>query len=157
MTTFLGTPGFGNLRGEEGFPAAARRALRNAQIRRNVGRATRAIRTKRLAAVAECPDWEQLRSAGSALKQDVLARLPELLEELEANVVARGGQVHWARDAAEANHIITGLVRARGADEVVKVKSMATQEIGLNEHLAAEGIGSGGRSLTLAIRKGRSC
>ena len=103
MTTFLGTPGFGNLRGEEGFPAAARRALRNAQIRRNVGHATRAIRTKRLAAVAECPDWEQLRSAGSALKQDVLARLPELLEELEANVVARGGQVHWARDAAEAN------------------------------------------------------
>ena len=90
--------------------------------------------------MAECPDWEQLRSAGSALKQDVLARLPELLEELEANVVARGGHVHWARDAAEANHIITGLVRARGADEVVKVKSMATQEIGLNEHLAAEGI-----------------
>ena len=140
MTTFLGTPGFGNLRGEEAFPAAARRALRNTQMRRNVGHATRAIRTKRLAAVAECPDWEQLRSAGSALKQDVLARLPELLEELEANVVARGGQVHWARDAAEANHIITGLVRARGADEVVKVKSMATQEIGLNEHLAAEGI-----------------
>ena len=140
MTTFLGTPGFGNLRGEEAFPAAARRALRNAQMRRNVGHATRAIRTKRLAAVAECPDWEQLRSAGSALKQDVLARLPELLEELEANVVARGGHVHWARDAAEANHIITGLVRARGSDEVVKVKSMATQEIGLNEHLAAEGI-----------------
>ena len=54
MTTFLGTPGFGNLRGEEAFPAAARRALRNAQMRRNVGHATRAIRTKRLAAVAEC-------------------------------------------------------------------------------------------------------
>ena len=140
MTAFLGTPGFGNLRGDDPFPVAARRELRNTQMRRNVGHATRTIRTKRLDAVAECPDWEQLRAAGSALKQEVLERLPELLEELEANVVARGGQVHWARDADEANRIVTELVRAAGADEVVKVKSMATQEIGLNEHLQAHGI-----------------
>ena len=143
MTAFLGVPGvpgIGNLRGDEPFPAAARRELRNTQMRRNVGRATRTIRAKRLAAVSECPDWEQLRAAGSALKQDVLARLPELLEQLERNVVEHGGVVHWARDAAEANRIVTAIVRACGADEVVKVKSMATQEIGLNEHLAAEGI-----------------
>ncbi|MFN8032724.1 MAG: LutB/LldF family L-lactate oxidation iron-sulfur protein [Mycobacterium sp.] len=140
MTAFLGTPGFGNLRGTEPFPTAARRELGNTVMRRNVGHATRSIRTKRLAAVAECADWEQLRAAGSALKRDVCARLPELLEQLEANVVARGGVVHWARDAAEANRIVTDVVRAHGADEVVKVKSMATQEIGLNEHLAAQGI-----------------
>jgi L-lactate dehydrogenase complex protein LldF len=48
--------------------------------------------------------------------------------------------VHWARDAAEANRIVTELVQATGADEVVKVKSMATQEIGLNEALEAAGI-----------------
>ncbi|WP_396924772.1 lactate utilization protein B [Mycolicibacterium sp.] len=138
--TFLGVPGIGNLRGTQPFPAAARRELANTQMRRNVGHATRTIRTKRLAAVAECPDWEELRATGSALKQDVMARLPELLEQLEANVTARGGVVHWARDAAEANQIVTGLIRDTGADEVVKVKSMATQEIGLNEHLEAEGI-----------------
>src|SRR5665811_1636257 len=51
-----------------------------------------------------------------------------------------GGTVHWARDAAEANAIVTALVKATGADEVVKVKSMATQEIGLNEALEAAGI-----------------
>lgn len=129
-----------NLRGDEPFPKAARKALADTQMRRNVGHATQSIRTKRLAAVAECPDWEQLRLAGSALKQDVLARLPELLEQLEHNVIDRGGVVHWARDADEANRIVTELIRATGADEVVKVKSMATQEIGLNEHLAAEGI-----------------
>ena len=138
--TFLGTPGVGNLRGEVSFPTAAREALGNAQLRRNVGHATHTIRAKRLAAVAECDDWEQLRAAGSALKQDVMARLPELLEQLERNVVARGGVVHWARDGAEANEIITALIRETGADEVVKVKSMATQEIGLNEHLETEGI-----------------
>ena len=69
-----------------------------------------------------------------------MARLPELLVQLEENVTARGGVVHWARDAEEANRIVTDLVRATGADEVVKVKSMATQEIGLNEHLEANGI-----------------
>jgi L-lactate dehydrogenase complex protein LldF len=69
-----------------------------------------------------------------------MARLPELLEQLEANVTARGGVVHWARDALEANDIVVSLVRAAGADEVVKVKSMATQEIGLNEALEAAGI-----------------
>ena len=140
MTTFLGVPGRGNLRGTESFPRAARRALTDTQMRRNVGHATRTIRTKRLAVVSECEDWEQLRLAGSALKQDVMSRLPELLEQLEANVVARGGVVHWARDADEANRIVTDLIRATGSDEVVKVKSMATQEIGLNEHLESEGI-----------------
>ena len=138
--TFLGMPGSGNLRGDEPFPTAARRALRDTQMRRNVGHATHTIRTKRLGAVSECADWEELREAGSEIKDDVLARLPELLEELEANVTARGGVVHWARDAREANAIVTSLVRATGADEVVKVKSMATQEIGLNEHLEAHGI-----------------
>lgn len=142
MSTFLGTPGTGNLRGDESFPRAARKALQDTQMRRNVGHATRTIRTKRLHAVGECADWEELRAAGSALKQDVLARLPELLAELERNVTARGGVVHWARDADEANRIIGELTRAAGADEVVKVKSMATQEIGLNEYLESIGIGA---------------
>ena len=66
--------------------------------------------------------------------------MPELLEQFEANVTARGGIVHWARDAEEANRIVTDLVRAKGVDEVIKVKSMATQEMGLNEHLDSEGI-----------------
>ena len=60
--------------------------------------------------------------------------------QLEEQVTARGGTVHWARDANEANEIVTRLVQATGATEVVKVKSMATQEIGLNEALEAAGI-----------------
>src|SRR5207302_4191232 len=49
---------------------------------------------------------------------------------------------HWARDAAEANRIITELVQATGADQVVKVKSLTTDEIHLNKALAAAGIRS---------------
>jgi L-lactate dehydrogenase complex protein LldF len=130
----------GHLRGNEPFPAAARRALADTQLRRNIGKATATIRTKRAVVVGEVPDWEELREAGRACKTDTMARLPELLEQLEERVTAAGGHVHWARDAPEANRIVTELVRAAGSDEVVKVKSMATQEIGLNEALADAGI-----------------
>nr|WP_254549416.1 LutB/LldF family L-lactate oxidation iron-sulfur protein [Catellatospora tritici] len=122
------------------FPDAARDALADPQLRRNIGAATATIRGKRASVVAELDDWEQLRLAGQASKAATMSRLDEHLRRLEQEVTARGGTVHWARDAAEANRIITGLVRATGADEVVKVKSMVTQEIGLNEALADAGI-----------------
>ena len=139
--TFLGMPaGTGELFGERTFPAAAHDALADTQLRRNLGNATATIRAKRAAVVGEVPDWEQLRAAGAAIKDDVLAHLDEYLIAFEQRVIERGGTVHWARDSAEANAIVLGLVRATGASEVVKVKSMATQEIGLNEALEAEGI-----------------
>jgi L-lactate dehydrogenase complex protein LldF len=142
--TFLGMPkappGVGHLRGQRSFPEAARTALGDAQLRRNLAKATGTIRAKRAAVVGEVPDWAELRAAGAAIKDQVLAGLDGYLVQLEEQVTARGGVVHWARDATEANRIVTGLVRDTGADEVVKVKSMATQEIGLNEALAEAGI-----------------
>ncbi|HEY3716151.1 MAG TPA: lactate utilization protein B [Jatrophihabitantaceae bacterium] len=133
-------PGVGQLRSALPFPVAAERALADGQLRRNLAHATRTIRTKRDAAVSDLDDWQQLRAAGAAIKDEVLAHLDDYLLQLETRVTARGGVVHWARDADEANAIVTDLVRAAGATEVVKVKSMATQEIGLNEALAAAGI-----------------
>ena len=143
--TFIGMPvhaprGVGHLRGDESFPDAARRALADTNLRANIGRATATIRAKRAAVVAEVADWEELRDAGRAVKVATMAGLDRYLTQLESNVVARGGLVHWARDANEANAIVTSLVHATGSDEVVKVKSMATQEIGLNEALEAAGI-----------------
>jgi L-lactate dehydrogenase complex protein LldF len=132
--------GVGHLRGERSFPDAARDSLRDGQLRANLGHATSTIRRKRAAVVGEVPDWEQLRAAGKAIKTATMARLDEHLVQLEEQVTARGGTVHWARDATEADAIVTRLVQATGADEVVKVKSMATQEIGLNEALEAAGI-----------------
>jgi L-lactate dehydrogenase complex protein LldF len=144
VSTFLGMPyaprGVGHLRGEQPFPVAARAALADTQLRRNLGKATRTIRAKRDAAVAELPDWEELRAAGQAIKRHTLAHLDHYLEQLEGGVQEHGGTVHWARDANEANRIVTGLVRDTGADEVVKVKSIVTDEIGLNEALASAGI-----------------
>ncbi|HEV7751082.1 MAG TPA: LutB/LldF family L-lactate oxidation iron-sulfur protein [Baekduia sp.] len=124
----------------DGFTQAAKVELRNPQLRRNLRKATTTIRAKREAVVAEVPEWEELREAGRRIKRQAMAQLDVHLERLEAQVVAAGGTVHWARDAAEANAIVTRLVRATGSHEVIKVKSMATDEIGLNDALALAGI-----------------
>lgn len=147
-TAFLGTPKMppfapeqpSNLRGSRPFTQAAHDGLNNATQRHNLTHATTTIRTKRADVVAELPDWEGLREAGSTIKQDVTARLPELLEEFEKQVTARGGHVHWARDSNEAGEIATRLIKDTGEDHVVKVKSMATEEIALNEQLEEAGI-----------------
>ncbi|MUL43338.1 lactate utilization protein [Streptomonospora sp. PA3] len=122
------------------FPEAAERAVGDSQLRHNLRMATRTIRHKREEVVGELDDWSALRAAGKAVKDRTLRHLDTYLERLEAAVTAAGGRVHWAADAAEANEIVTGLVRATGETDVVKVKSMATQEIELNEALAQAGI-----------------
>ncbi|MEE4540382.1 lactate utilization protein B [Streptomyces sp. V4-01] len=126
--------------GMPSFPDAARTATQDATLRANLTHATRTIRAKRATAVAELDDWAELRAAGAAVKDRTLRRLDHYLEQTEAAVTAAGGTVHWAADAAEANRIVARLVKATGETEAVKVKSMTTQEIGLNEALAAEGV-----------------
>ena len=122
------------------FPAAARKELANRQLRSNLRNATDTIRAKRARVVDEVPDWEELREAGQAIKADVLANLGDYLVQFEAAVTAAGGQVHWARDAAEANAVVVDVARAHGVSEVVKVKSLTTDEIRLNEALTAAGV-----------------
>ncbi|ANZ14932.1 iron-sulfur protein [Streptomyces noursei ATCC 11455] len=129
--SFLGMPA---------FPRAAAVSTRDPRLRANLAHATHTIRDKRARAVAELDDWAQLRAAGAAVKDRTLRHLDHYLEQLEESVAAAGGHVHWAADADEANRIVTRLVRETGEREVVKVKSMATQEIGLNEALAEAGI-----------------
>jgi L-lactate dehydrogenase complex protein LldF len=118
------------------FPEAARVELANAQLRANLRKATETIRDRRARVVAEVPDWEELRDAGRAIKADVLARLGEYLLQFESRVEAAGGRVHWARDAAEANAIVADIARAHGVSRLIKMKSLTTDEIGLNDALA---------------------
>ncbi len=124
----------------DGFPAAARIALRDSQLRHNLHAATHTIRAKRLGAVSELEDWEQLREAGHRIKQRALRHLDVHLEALERSVTQAGGSVHWATDAHSANRIVGDLVAATGARELVKVKSLTTDEIKLNEALSQRGI-----------------
>ena len=132
--------GEGNIFEEIPFPKYAKEELKNEQLRSNLRFVTHAIRNKRAKVTAEVPDWQELRNTGESVKNYVLANLPELLEQFERNFTAAGGHVHWARNATEANQIALDLIREQGVDEIIKIKSMATAETGLNEFLEENGI-----------------
>jgi L-lactate dehydrogenase complex protein LldF len=122
------------------FPKEARAALADERLRANMHNATQTIREKRARAVAELPDWEELREAGRAIKANTLRNLDAYLVQFESAAKSAGAHVHWARDATEANAIVAEIVHGHGVTEVVKMKSLTTDEIGLNDALARQGI-----------------
>jgi L-lactate dehydrogenase complex protein LldF len=122
------------------FQVAAKDLLGDTQMRKNVRHATDVIQNKRRIVVDEMPDWQELRESGRQIKQHTLKHLDHYLEQFEANCTKAGGVVHWACDAAEARAIVVDLVRKSGSGEVIKIKSMTTEEIGLNTGLEAAGI-----------------
>ena len=130
------------------FPILAHAVMQDDQTRRNVRHATDVIRAKRALRVEEMPDWQELRTSAHAIKTHTLEHLPHYLEQFERNCITAGGQVHWARDADEANSIAIRLIRESAAHnepekqrpEVIKVKTMTSDEIGLNAALEREGI-----------------
>ncbi len=138
----------GDLLDSPRFPIAAKVELENPVQRKNLHNAMLTIRTKRAKVVGELEDWEDLRAAGEAIKNRTLRHLDSYLLQLEESLTRAGSTVHWASTAQEANEIIVGLVKAKvgdeavrdGTAEVVKVKSMATQEIDMNEALEEAGI-----------------
>ena len=122
------------------FPKAVLPVLRNPQLRKNVAHAIDVIQAKRGKLVAEKTDWQELRTAASAIRTHALENLDFYLEQFEERCTAAGGTVHWAADAAEARQIILDLLREENASEVIKIKTMTSAEIQLNPFLKAKGI-----------------
>jgi L-lactate dehydrogenase complex protein LldF len=122
------------------FQVAARGLIEDTQLRKNVRHATDVIQAKRKVVVDEMPDWQQLRESARQIKAHTLQHLDHYLLQFEENCTKAGGTVHWARDAAEARQLVIQLAGAAGATEVIKIKSMTTEEIGLNHALEAAGI-----------------
>jgi L-lactate dehydrogenase complex protein LldF len=124
----------------ETFDANARAALNDVQLREALRHATSLFGQKRIAAAKSLDNWEELRTQARAIKDETLLHLDRFLEQFAGNAEKAGAQIHWARDAAEANKIICKLARERGVRLAVKAKSMATEEIHLNAALEAEGV-----------------
>ncbi|PMR69183.1 LutB/LldF family L-lactate oxidation iron-sulfur protein [Halomonas heilongjiangensis] len=121
------------------FHRQAHDALGNPQIRANFRKAMDGLMTKRRDSFGDW-DLEILRELGANIRMRALARLPSLLERLEANCQANGIQVHWAEDGDQACRIIRELCEARGAKAVIKGKSMVSEEMHLNARLEEAGI-----------------
>lgn len=129
----------------EGAPATPFRqradaALHDAFLREALTIATTKFLTLRREAFGDFPEGEALRDRARQIKEATLQRLDHYLEQLVDSIERRGGHVHYASSPAEARSIILGIARAAGARMVVKSKSMATEEIDLNEALTRAGI-----------------
>ena len=102
--------------------------------------ATTKFITLRREAFGDFPEGERLRDRARAIKEATLQRLDEHLEKLVANVERLGGHVHFATTAEEARDVVLDIARRTGARMAVKSKSMATEEIHLNDALEAIGV-----------------
>lgn len=122
------------------FTQSAVTALQDIGLHAALDRATSAADGRRRGMMAELPHAQALRQQGRGSRLRALHDLPELLEQLEANVNAAGGHVLWAQDAREANQHVLDICRQHGLKRGVKSKSMVTEEIGLVPVLEAAGI-----------------
>ena len=98
------------------------------------------VRQKRDRAAHGIEEWEQLRELASQIKDNVLSNLDTYLEQFEANATRNGVQVHWAKDAKEHNEIVHSILNKHQVEQVVKSKSMLTEECHLNEYLMEQGV-----------------
>jgi L-lactate dehydrogenase complex protein LldF len=124
----------------ERFSANVLRALDDDHLQGALARASGRFQASRAAAFEVFPEGDELRDLARAIKAHTIAHLDRYLDELAGAVEAKGGEVHWAADAAEARRIVVELARRHGARRAVKSKSMTTEEIELNEALEEAGV-----------------
>ena len=122
------------------FSANIEGALKDKQLRRNLRNAMDILVDKRRTVFPDAAELERLRNVGNATKRRALKQLPQLLERLEANCTKNGITVHWAEDTDQANQAVLDILSRHGAREVVKGKSMVSEEMHLNHFLEQHGI-----------------
>lgn len=115
-------------------------AARDERLGRSLDRAVERFAGGRVDTLATLDDADGLRRAARRTRHEILAELPRIVERFADNATAAGATVHWALDAAAANEIVLGIAAAAGARRIVKGKSMATEETGLNEALLHAGL-----------------
>jgi L-lactate dehydrogenase complex protein LldF len=98
------------------------------------------VRAKRDKAAHTIDEWEALRETASKIKEHTLSNLDEYLLQFEAEAISNGVQVHWADDGVEHNQIVHSILQKHGVKNVVKSKSMLTEECQLNHYLREQGI-----------------
>lgn len=122
------------------FKSRTRAALDDPKLRSSFRGAMDFLQTRRRAQFPDDEELQHLRELGEAIRRHALSRLPELLEQLERTLTAHGVHVHWADTAADATRIIHDIAQSHDARRIIKGKSMASEEIELNDYLEARGI-----------------
>ncbi|MBU5638865.1 LUD domain-containing protein [Geomonas sp. Red69] len=121
------------------FKASINRALNDANLTGALGKFSEAYKVNRTKAY-EGIDFEELRGRIAEAKSAAACHLDEVAETFRKNAEALGAKVFRTRDPEEVKQYILKVARDNGVNNVVKSKSMATEEIHLNQALLKEGI-----------------
>ena len=122
------------------FSDNARRALNDATLQQALAKAGVGFVDKRRAALSDLPEFDALREAGRAIKDHTLANLDHYLLRFEQQLLASGGQLHWAETPEQACAAVLDICKRAGAKMVAKGKSMVGEEIAINDALEAAGL-----------------
>ena len=122
------------------FNKTAAAALANETVQASLSGLYDGLHQARIAASEATPNWEEMRDRGRAIKAHTIANLDHYLELADRNVTEAGGQVFFAGDADAATKYILDLARSKGVKLAIKGKSMLSEEMGLNQRLADEGV-----------------
>ncbi|MFP5212524.1 MAG: LutB/LldF family L-lactate oxidation iron-sulfur protein [Acidobacteriota bacterium] len=122
------------------FRKESAKAVSNGVLRAAIRKTANALHMRKVASLADYPEFEALRDWGRSRKLEVSGNLAERVQEFTRQVEAAGGVVHFAKTREEAAAVVTRIARERGVRAAVKSKSMTTEEIGLNEALAEAGV-----------------
>lgn len=125
---------------DSSFNDRSHKALNNPQIRRNFRRAMDGLMSKRKLQFPDEDELARMRELAAAIRENALARLPQLLKQLEKQCQSNGIEVHWAQTTDEANEIILQIARDNHAHNLIKGKSMVSEEMDLNHFMEANGI-----------------
>lgn len=124
------------------FRKNARAALDDAYSRIFLSLLSGGFAILRRSAMSAFGDADAAMARARAIRAYAVENLPELLEEFERNAARRGTRVLWARSGREACDMVASIAKERRVSLVAKGKSMVTEEIGLNGHLARNGVTS---------------
>ena len=124
----------------EDFKVRVENALGNEEVRNNFRIAMNGLMTRRLDVFPDKVELENLRTKAMEIRSNSLSKLPQLLEQLEANCKANGIQVHWAETCEEGNNIVLDIMKKHDAKMMVKGKSMVSEEMGMNHFMEKNGI-----------------
>jgi L-lactate dehydrogenase complex protein LldF len=120
----------------DSFPASYRAALGDPRLRENLLLFQRRWREYRAKGLGDI-DFEAARQQLAAIKDNVIAHLPQYVGQFTEAAQATGASVYTAGTPDEASRYIIDLARDRGVSDIIKVKSMVSEEIRLNHSLEA--------------------
>ena len=124
----------------ERFREHVARALTDSDLKVALNRTTGLLQTRRRQVIDEYKEYGEARKRAQAIKDHTLRHLDHYLEMFEANAIANGAVVHWARTPEDARKIVAKICTEANARTATRVKSMLGEEIGIGEALAEAGI-----------------